>query len=316
MLLPRRFLRGSGHKLYQVFVHRISHIAHRRAAKMKSLTLHAPAKINLYLDVLNKRKDSYHNIRTIFQKIDLHDTVKVGIIDKGISIDCQCPGVPNNRANIAYKAAQLMKREFGLEKGVGIQIKKRIPHAAGLGGGSSDAASVIIAINKLFRLDIPDLRLVKLAKIIGADVPFFVSGYNCALGTGIGDRLKEIRRRQPLHILLLLPGLKIYTKTVYNRVNFPLTKPGPNATMLAHALAHNSNIGRLLYNRLEGVVLPAYPIVREAKAALSLHGAQGVLLSGSGPTVFAIYNTRKEAIKARDRFKRDKRWKLFLTRTT
>lgn len=305
---------------------------------MKTITLSAPAKINLYLDVINKRRDGYHNIETIFQKINLCDRVKVSIIKKGISIYCRYPGVPGKKANLAYKAAELMKKKFALDAGIGIYLEKVIPPAAGLGGGSSDGACVITAINRLFKLNIAAKRLIKIASEIGADLPFFVSGYNCAIGTGIGEKLKEVRHKRLLYILLLIPKLKLYTKTIYSKVvirprcfkgslsapsgaqrrSLPLTKPGCNANMLARILSRDKKCGsinELLYNRLEDVVLPAYPIVKEAKEVLSSCNPEGALLSGSGPCVFAIFSKRKEAIRAKAKIKRDGRWQLFLTRT-
>lgn len=285
---------------------------------MKSLTLYAPAKINLYLNVINKRRDGYHNIETIFQKISLYDRIKISIIKKGITIYCRHPGVPLKRANLCYKAAQLMMKEFGLDNGIGIHIVKKIPPAAGLGGGSSDAASVIMAINRLFKLNMTTKDLMMIAREIGADVPFFVSGHNCAIGTGIGERLKEIRHSLLLYILLIIPKIKIYTKTIYRKVSLPLTKPNRSVNMLAHHLSHNrrySNITGLLYNRLEDVVLSAYPIVKEAKEVLSSYNPEGMLLSGSGPACFAIYKSRKEAMKAKEKIRRDGRWQLFLSKT-
>lgn len=285
---------------------------------MKSLTLYAPAKINLYLDVINKRRDGYHNIETIFQKINLCDRIKIGIIKKGISIYCRYPGVPLEKANLCYKAAQLMRKKFCLDNGIGIHIVKKIPPAAGLGGGSSDGACVIMAIDKLFNLNIATKKLMEIAKEIGADVPFFVSGYNCAIGTGIGEKLKEIKHNLIFYILLLIPYIKIYTKTIYRKVSLPLTKPNCSVNMLAHILSRNkrySNIRGLLYNRLEDVVLPAYPIVKEAKEVLSSYNPEGTLLSGSGSACFAIFTKRKEAMRAKENIRRDGRWQLFLTRT-
>lgn len=301
---------------------------------MKSLTLNAPAKINLYLDIINKRRDGYHNIETIFQKVSLSDTIKIGIIKKGISIYCRYPGIPANKANFCYKAAQLMQKKFSLDAGIEIDITKRIPPAAGLGGGSSDAACTITAINRLFNLGIATKRLLMIAREIGADVPFFVSGYSCAIGTGIGARLKEIRPSPLLDILILVPKLKLYTKTIYRKVmvrprssltlnkaegmSLSLTNSRRSVNMLTHFLSDYkrcSKIKRLLYNRLEEVVLPAYPIVKEAKEVLSSYNPAGVLLSGSGPAVFGIFNSRKEAMGAKQRLGRDGRWQLFLTRT-
>jgi 4-diphosphocytidyl-2-C-methyl-D-erythritol kinase len=288
------------------------------ARRINSITLQAPAKINLFLDVINKRKDGYHNIATIFQKISLHDIIKVKIIKKGISIDCRYPGVPANKANLACKAARLMMREFGLGKGVHIHIRKNIPPAAGLGGGSSDAASVIIAINQLFDLGLSRPRLSKIAKNIGADIPFFVHGYDCAIGRGIGERLKQVKHNRLWHVLILLPGLRLYTKTIYSCLSLPLTKTRHSVNIIAHALKdkrRSKDLSKFLYNRLEDAVLPQYPVVRQAKEILSLYNTKGILLSGSGPAVFALFDKRKEAMRARERIGKEGRWQLFLTKT-
>ncbi len=284
---------------------------------MKSIIVDAPAKINLYLDVINKRRDSYHNIATIFQKLKLCDIIQVNTTRKGISLSSDCAALPSGRGNLAYKAASLMKNEFQIKEGVDISIKKNIPIAAGLGGGSSDAASVIAAMVKLFKLNLPPTRLVKLAKTIGADVPFFVSGYNCAIGRGIGDRLTKLKGASPGHILVLIPHMHIYTKTIYSKLTLRLTKPTMDVNLLAHILSCKDGLFRAadsLYNRLEDVVLPIYPIVSEGKKLLSLY-AEGVLLSGSGPAIFGFFRKRKEGVRARKDIKTDKRWQLFLTET-
>ncbi len=284
---------------------------------MKSITLDAPAKINLYLDVISKRRDSYHNIATIFQKLKICDTIKVSIVKKGISLCTDSPDLPSSRANLAYKAASLVKNEFKIKDGIAISIKKRIPIAAGLGGGSSDAASVIAAMAKLFNLRLSRLRLILLARAIGADVGFFTSGYNCAIGRGIGDRLTEIKTPAQCYILALVPRVYIYTKTIYSKLTLRLTKPGMDVNLFAHILSSKDGLFRVrnsLYNRLEDAVLPIYPIVSEGKKILSLY-TEGVLLSGSGPTVFALFRKRKEAVKAKKDIKADRRWQLFLTET-
>jgi 4-diphosphocytidyl-2-C-methyl-D-erythritol kinase len=286
---------------------------------MRSITLNAPAKINLFLDIINRRADGYHNITTIFQKIALCDRLKVSIIkDRAILLDCKCQGVPTGRANLVYKAASLMMNRFNLTSGVRIQIRKKIPVAAGLGGGSSDAASTILAIKNLFNLKIGHNQLIELAKGIGADVPFFMSGYSCAVGRGIGERLKKLKTRSHFYVLLLIPKIKIYTKTIYRMIKFPLTKTNTDVNMLARILSgykKNNKLNSFLYNRLEQVVCPKFAVVKEAKIALSLYGG-GAFLSGSGPAVFALFNDRKEAIKAQEVLKKDKRWQLILTETT
>jgi len=282
---------------------------------MKSITLDAPAKINLYLNVISKRKDSYHNIATIFCKIKLSDHITVSARDKGISVSCDHPDLSSPRKNLAYKAAILMKKKFQLGAGLDIAIKKNIPVAAGLGGGSSDAASVIIAINKLFNLNVTQNQLIGVGRSIGADVGFFISGYNSAIGRGTGDRLSEIEVSSKFYILLLVPKISIYTKYIYKQLSLRLTKPTVDVNMLARILMRRNLPDKLaysLYNRLEDVVLPLYPIVKEGKKAL-LHFTDKALLSGSGPSVFGIFRTRKEAERAKAELGRDNRWEVFLT---
>ncbi|MFH1645089.1 MAG: 4-(cytidine 5'-diphospho)-2-C-methyl-D-erythritol kinase [Candidatus Omnitrophota bacterium] len=160
---------------------------------MRSITVKAPAKINLFLDVLNKRPDGYHNIVTIFQRIALYDTIKVKKTAKYISLLCDSSDVPSGKNNIVYKAAKLMRAELGIKDGLDITLKKRIPVCAGLGGGSSDAAAVIKAINLIFNLNLSPGRLRAIAANVGADVPFFLTDESCAIGRGVGERLRGCR---------------------------------------------------------------------------------------------------------------------------
>jgi 4-diphosphocytidyl-2-C-methyl-D-erythritol kinase len=284
---------------------------------MDSITLNAPAKINLYLDVISRRRDSYHNIATLFCKILLSDIIKVSLKGNGISVSCNNPALSNPRTNLAYKAALVMKKQFKLKSGLDIAIKKNIPIAAGLGGGSSDAASVIIAVNRLFGLGLSPSRLIRIGSMIGADAGFFLSGYNSAIGRGIGDRLKKINIGPDMNILLLVPPISIYTKSIYKQLSLRLTKPAADVNMLARILMRKNwpdKLAHFLYNRLEDTVLPLYPIVKEGRQAM-LHFTDKVLLSGSGPSIFGIFNTRKEAEVARASLGRGKRWKLFLTQS-
>jgi len=282
---------------------------------MNSIALDAPAKINLYLDVLSRRKDGYHNIATIFQRIDLADRVKISKAKKGITLGCRGIPVPKGKTNLAYKAAHSMITEFELNTGLKININKKIPVAAGLGGGSSDAASVILGINRLFCLKASRARLIKIAKAIGADVPFFVSGYRSAIGRGIGERLKELKHKFRTNVVLVVPNIKIYTKTIYNSIKIPLTKPALNVNMLAHILSgKNRDKAKALslYNRFEDIVFASYPVTKRTKDILSFY-ADKTLLSGSGPTIFGLFNERKEARKAAAEIQKKWRWKTVLT---
>jgi 4-diphosphocytidyl-2-C-methyl-D-erythritol kinase len=284
---------------------------------MSSLTLKANAKINLYLDIKSKRQDGYHNIQTVFRRLDLADRLTISKAKRSITINCRHPEIPIGYANLAYKAAKLIIQAYRLKTGLQIKISKKIPVAAGLGGGSSDAAAVMTAINRLFDIGIPKKRMMLLAAKIGADVPFFVSGYDCALGSGIGDRLKEIKDPAKSHVLLLVPNIKIYTKTIYKTVSLPLTKAPRSVNIIARFLTGQRSRSKdlALYNRLEDIVLPLYPVVKKARKAMSRH-TKNVLVSGSGPTVFGLFHNRKEANKAKSKLKDNSRWRLFLTTTT
>jgi 4-diphosphocytidyl-2-C-methyl-D-erythritol kinase len=284
---------------------------------MNSIELNAPAKINLYLDVLKRRKDSYHNISTIFCRVNLFDRITIKPQKKDISISCINKKFLSNNKNLAYKAAMLMKQAFGIDSGIKIIIKKNIPIAAGLGGGSSDAASVMLGMKQLFKINAPKQALMPLARQIGADLGFFISGYSCALGSGIGDRIKPIPMPSSAHILLLVPPIDIYTKTIYNRLSLGLTKPYADVNILARILISKDwkcRIADYLYNKLEDVVLPLYPITAEGKQAM-LKFTDRVLLSGSGPTIFGVFNTRKEAVLACGALKKMNKWRLFLTKS-
>jgi 4-diphosphocytidyl-2-C-methyl-D-erythritol kinase len=285
---------------------------------MNSIILDAPAKINIYLDVLGKRKDYYHNISTIFCRLSLSDKITVDIKAKGVSVTCVNNASLSGRKNLAYKAAMLMKKRFKIKPGIGIKIRKNIPVAAGLGGGSSDAAATIMAINRLFNINAPKVLLMEIAKGLGADIGFFLSGYNCAIGRGIGDLLRPVEMASPAYILLLTPAIHIYTKSIYERLTLPLTKPYADVNILARILMRRDwqkKTARYLYNELEDIVLPLYPAVRQGKQAMSVF-TENVLLSGSGPTIFGIFNTRKEAMRAKDRLEKGRKWRLFLTTST
>lgn len=283
---------------------------------MKSMIVKAPAKINLYLDIINKRTDGYHNIETIFEKIDLWDWIRISVIPKGVKLICE-QGIPIGVNNTVYKAVKLLSERYNLNCGFRIQIDKRIPPAAGLGGGSSDAAAVLLAIVNLLNIKLKKEILLKIAARIGADVPFFVSGYSRAFATGIGDKLRLLRQRQNMHFLLVVPNIKIATSNIYNRLNLALTKKRRNANITRHYLQHLPiyNIKDILFNKLEEVVLPSYPVLNSIKKALKKAGAEGVLVSGSGSAVYGVFQSREGAIRAESKLMKKGNWQLFLTRS-
>jgi len=307
---------------------------------MQTTIVKAPAKVNLYLDVINRRSDGYHNIETIFERIDLYDWIKISIIPTGIRLICG-QGLPSGINNTAYKAVKLLTERYNLKCGFKIQIDKRIPIAAGLGGGSSDAAAVLLGVHNLLNIKGEKQALLKIAARIGADVPFFVSGYSRAFATGIGDKLLPLKQTQRMYFLLVAPDIRISASSVYRRldnlknrdyfsglwfprngkklkpfVNLALTKKRRNVNIIRYNLRHSvvNNINDILYNRLEEAILPSYPVLHSIKKALKKTGAEGILVSGSGSAVYGVFSGRKEAIKAESELMERRNWRLFLAR--
>ena len=246
---------------------------------MAKINLKANAKINIFLDVLDKRNDGYHNIKTIFQEISLADDIiiKETSGQKGeIVINISDPRLPADQRNLAYKAADIIKKYAGVECGVEIDIEKKIPASAGLGGGSSDAACVLKGLNKIWNLKINKDQLCSLGKMIGADVPFFIYGGRC-LGEGIGDVLTRIPFKKKEWYVIVHPCFEISTKFVYNQLTETKKKC----------------IIKNYYNKLENVVLPLYPEVGIIKQKLKMWGAAHSLMSGSGSCVFGVVKDRK-----------------------
>ncbi|MBN1526704.1 MAG: 4-(cytidine 5'-diphospho)-2-C-methyl-D-erythritol kinase [Candidatus Omnitrophica bacterium] len=295
---------------------------------MTSLTLNAPAKVNLFLKVLEKRKDSYHSIETVFERISIADTITITKIPKGIrlSSDSRITGRPQD--NLAYKAARLILEHKKAEGGVRIRIKKRIPIAAGLGGGSSDAATVLIGINRLYGLGIGKEKLSRLGRRLGADVPFFILEKPFALGKGIGERLTALRHKGRFWHLLVYPGFKVPTRQVYEAFD----KKGGSKCLTTRRRGARIQLPRkftldlctaeaMLYNDLERVVVAKYGAIRALIGRLATLIGKKAILSGSGPSVFCLCAERKEALEARRTLLRHvparekRRWRAFIAKT-
>ena len=273
---------------------------------VRQIRLRAHAKINLYLDVIGKRPDGYHNLETVFHSIGLHDTV---IIRQhggtGIRVQCDHPNVPCDSRNLAHRAAALLSEKVGGLGGLAIDIQKRIPVAAGLAGGSANAAAVLHGVNELFRLGITQETLMELGATLGADVPFCLHG-GAALGLGIGDRLTRLPPLSDAAFLLLNPGIEVSTASVFQRLNFSLTTPKKSGIIIKTCLETNDavGIGKNLYNLLEVPVFSEYPVLAALKAELSTQaGSYGALMSGSGATVFALMVTPDAAHRSALHFK-------------
>jgi 4-diphosphocytidyl-2-C-methyl-D-erythritol kinase len=254
----------------------------------------APAKINLFLRVLRKRADGYHDIVSLMQKITLYDELIFTLRPKGIVVNCSGSDLPTSEDNLVFRAAQSIFDYANYSSGVEIKLTKKIPLAAGLGGGSSDAATTLIALNKICSLNLKKNELIKLGAKIGADIPFFIFGNN-ALASGIGDQLESLQTLPKLDFILIKPDFELSTKMVYENFNLRLTR-GKNNYSIPRFLKM-SDIIRELHNDLESVSLKMHPELNDLKQMLLRHGALGALMSGSGPTVFGIFRDGKEAKK-------------------
>jgi len=262
---------------------------------VNELTLLAPAKINLCLHVLGKRSDGYHDLAMLMAPLDFGDQVNVRLTESR-EITLECPGVelPSGDENIAVKAARAVLSCCDYAGGVHITIDKQIPVAAGLGGGSSDAAAVMRALNELLGLELTGDRLRELGVTLGADVPFFVAA-EVAWATGVGERLERVQNLPSAWYLLVNPGFAVSTAWAFG--NLGLTTPG-TTTKMPRFSGQIEEIVALLHNDLEEVTATRYPDIVELKAELLEHGALGTLMSGSGPTVFGVFSNEASARKA------------------
>ena len=270
--------------------------------------IQTPAKINLYLDVIGRRTDGYHDIETIFHSIGLYDEIYLRKrTDSQIIVYCEHPQVPSGPRNLAYRAAKLLLDNTPDLNGVEITILKRIPVASGLGGGSADAAAVLCGLNILFDLGLTQTDLMKLGVHLGADVPFCILG-GAAFGEGIGEILTPLPPLEGGWMLLANPGFEISTAWVYQQIDLSLTPPKKNVTILTRYLRSGElfSVGRHLYNGLEVPVLSKYPTIADIKTKLdSFPGSCGVLMSGSGATVFSFMQSQSQANLAAAAFEND-----------
>lgn len=323
---------------------------------MVSISVKAPAKLNLFLLVLNKRQDGFHDIATLFERIDLSDKITLKKRkDNRVVVSCDCPQVPRGNKNIVYKAVDLLKKRFLVKEGLNISIEKNIPVAAGLGGGSSDAAAVILALNKLWQLKLKKNDLLKIACKIGADVPFFITDSRFSLSLQPKQTFKAINTRLRLWHIMVTPKVSLSTKRVFEQFdrlkqpgfkpfygraiapNLTLTKNGKNVnmftplekatreqsslTVLTRLLAKSDKVFGLKFvvrghfNSLEPAAELLTPQINKIKRELLCLGADSVGMSGSGPSVFAIMRSRKEGERFQKRLSRFKDWRTFIVRT-
>ncbi len=271
---------------------------------MDKLQVKARAKINLTLDVLGKRSDGYHEIETIMQTIELHDVVTVEEAKSGIDVTTDHPLLPGGESNIAFRAARLMIDSFGPEKGIRIRIKKNIPLAAGLAGGSSNAAAVMIAINRLWKLGLSRGELLDKGALIGSDVPFCIMG-GTALARGRGEFIDSLPDAPEFWVVVAKPNMEVSTAEVYRNFQSEKVTRRPDTRGMVNALLSGDlkKITGNLVNVLESVTIERYPAVLQVKQAMQKSGLQNPLMSGSGPSVFAVAEDRDTAEKAAGRLK-------------
>ncbi len=287
-------------------------------------TIYAPAKINLFLLVKGRRPDGYHELETFMQKLDLADEITVKVAEgQGISLTCPDSDLPVDEGNLVWRAARAFLEEASLECRVRLILKKTIPVAAGLGGGSSDAAAVLLALNNLLATGMSEERLAGLALKLGADVPFFVKDSPAAMARGVGERLDPVPSLTKCTILLVNPGVAVSTSWVFD--NFALTSKG-NPYILAPEKDYQSTIynGTLiesleeagpdvLFNDLESVTVARYPEIGAIKQRMIEDGAAASLMTGSGPTVFGIFTDEAAAVGCFEHFRPLYGKKVFLT---
>lgn len=284
-----------------------------------SVKIRAPAKINLGLRVVGRRVDGYHLLDTIMVPVSLYDEVlitksarEVGSSSSKLTVTCDSPAVPSDEGNIVFRAANLIIEENSIRERVKIHIRKRIPIGAGLGGGSSDAAATLIAMNSLFGLNYSTRRLKKQAYGLGADVPFFI---DCrpARARGIGECLTPIKSLPWEWAVIVYPGFPVATAWVYRKFAAKLTKLMANTSIIS-PLKKSSGQPRLLVNDLESVTMARYPRIKSLKRELIAEGAAGALMSGSGSAVFGLFDSKGNAARALSRLQKEDGVDTFLVR--
>ncbi len=260
----------------------------------------AHAKVNLHLEVLRKREDGYHEVETVMQTIGLHDRLRFRLTKGPIHVICRHPQVPDDRTNLCHRAALRLRERVGESRGVEITLDKRIPVAAGLGGGSADAAATLLALVRLWEREPAEEELFAIARSLGADVPFFLQG-GTQLARGIGDELTPLHASGRGVYLVVTPPFELSTAEVYERLKMGLTHHGPKVNLQNYKALLSRFPDRAWpgFNRLGDVVFPSYPQLHRLYLHLKESGSHLAMMSGSGPSLFAVYSTVEEAEHAR-----------------
>ncbi|MDP4143471.1 MAG: 4-(cytidine 5'-diphospho)-2-C-methyl-D-erythritol kinase [Bacillota bacterium] len=280
------------------------------------MLIKAYAKVNISLDIVGKREeDGYHLLEMIMQTIDLYDSIIIEKDLQGININCNKPYIPVDGRNLAYKAAKLFIDTYSIDEGVNISIKKNIPVAAGLAGGSTDAAAVLRGMRNLFKINASDKELMELGVTIGADVPYCIVG-GTALCKGIGEEVAPLKAFKNHILILVKPNFGVSTKEVYKSIDISKIHRHPNTKGLIQAIDNNnlSYIGQNMKNVLENVTLRRHNLIKNIKSEMLKMGALGSMMSGSGPTVFAFFDDMLKAQRCFERFRQEYK-ETYITRT-
>lgn len=283
---------------------------------MKQIRLKAMAKINLGLDVVRRREDGYHEVRMIMQTVNLYDKLVITVSEEpGIRLTTNLGFLPVNEDNLIYKAARLLMDEYDIKKGVDIQLQKFIPVAAGMAGGSTDAAATLIGMNRLFRLNLSRQQMMDYGVKLGADVPYCIAG-GTALSEGIGEILTPLPDVPKGYVLVAKPGINVSTRFVYTNLKLNEETEHPDIDAQIEAIKEQDfrKMAGLMGNVLETVTIPAHPIIQEIKDFMMREGAVNAMMSGSGPTVFGLYEDKQLAEKACEKLRESRLAKMvFLT---
>jgi 4-diphosphocytidyl-2-C-methyl-D-erythritol kinase len=278
-----------------------------------SISFKTPAKVNFGLHILGKREDGFHELETLFQMVNWCDEIKIECLSRGLELVCNQPDIPTDKGNLVIKAAHILQARYpGQCKGARIHLNKNIPHGAGLGGGSGNAAGVLLGLNFLWGLKLKREDLISVASELGSDVPFFLFS-PCAIGRGRGEILEPVKNSIRFYVLMVYPGFAVSTASVYGNLKLKLTKRENNISILKNFLLQSefAQLGATWSNDLELFVFKEYPGLSGIKKEMLALGAKGALLSGSGSTVFGIFDNPETANSAHARLDRGK-FMLFL----
>ncbi len=280
------------------------------------VTVEANAKINLTLDILGKRPDGFHEVAMVMQTIGLHDTLVMEKTERDIELSINVPWLKADEKNLAWRAAELMRQEYGIEGGVRIELTKRIPVAAGLAGGSADAAAVLKGMNDLYGLQLDEEKLCELGARLGSDIPFCIMG-GTMLATGRGEILTRLSDMPETWVVLAKPRISVSTAWAYQNYDEQGADRHPDNEAIKQAIARGNRkaVAGLLCNVLESVTIKRYDVIAEYKQMMLDKGAMASMMSGSGPTVFGLAKNREQAESIADVLRQETNADVFVTRT-